>query len=499
MVQRIFSLAILLTVGATHAFAWPGELFFRNTLSQGDCNIEMYAVIGTNVWDGSRNYTTGFRGIVLSPQTLAPGQMSQANFAADGLELETPNFSYGLYEIEIVGARAITFYLDYRDADYWTGQLPYHPPTFPNGDVEILIRNNSIEIGRYEGSPDDPQYRIPIQNGATYRIWEIKHKELVYPPTGGPNLFYHFNIPFRFQTNIGGQIKVNGVSQNSPFQGSYQAGSGTTVSAEALPTIQKPDGIYSFTGWSDGIQSPIRTFTLSGDASYYNTALPFVYTANYVKYLLVSISGPRDVYCPRLKSLPCNTYTWTTSVTNGTPPYSYSWEILSSTGLWSPIAGGTSVTKTFCWMGNNPSTFQSGLRVTVRDANNQTATCTYLFTVHVGGTGGGGDMKQSNESTMNQPITYTDIANYPNPFNPTTMINYQLSKPSRVALRVYNVLGQELATLQEGVKDAGAYSVSYSAAKELNQSSGIYFACFIATPLDGSEPFVKTIKMVLSK
>jgi len=62
--------------------------------------------------------------------------------------------------------------------------------------------------------------------------------------------------------------------------------------------------------------------------------------------------------------------------------------------------------------------------------------------------------------------------NYPNPFNPSTSIQYQVSSISQVSLKVYDVLGNEVATLVNEEKPAGSYEVKFDAAE---LSSGIYF------------------------
>ncbi len=80
--------------------------------------------------------------------------------------------------------------------------------------------------------------------------------------------------------------------------------------------------------------------------------------------------------------------------------------------------------------------------------------------------------------------------NYPNPFNPTTMIRYELPLASAVSLKVYDVLGREVATLVNERQEAGAYSIPFNATA---LSSGIYFYRLQA----GN--FVATKKMMLVK
>ena len=62
------------------------------------------------------------------------------------------------------------------------------------------------------------------------------------------------------------------------------------------------------------------------------------------------------------------------------------------------------------------------------------------------------------------PETFALEANYPNPFNPTTTIQYALPEATQVRLAVYNILGQEVAVLASGMQPAGRYTVSFDAA-----------------------------------
>ena len=77
-----------------------------------------------------------------------------------------------------------------------------------------------------------------------------------------------------------------------------------------------------------------------------------------------------------------------------------------------------------------------------------------------------------NDRPSQIPAQYALYQNYPNPFNPETVIRYQIPVNSRVTLKVYDVLGRDIATLADGEQSGGTHSVLFNAA---NVSSGIYF------------------------
>jgi hypothetical protein len=103
----------------------------------------------------------------------------------------------------------------------------------------------------------------------------------------------------------------------------------------------------------------------------------------------------------------------------------------------------------------------------------------------------------NNAGVVLTPSSMKLYANYPNPFNPETVIRYTVPDASAsytVTLKIFNVLGQEIATLVNGQKSAGYYEVKWNA---LQQSSGIYFYRLSIT--DGSKTFQDIKKMVLMK
>ncbi|MCF8242357.1 MAG: T9SS type A sorting domain-containing protein [Melioribacteraceae bacterium] len=69
------------------------------------------------------------------------------------------------------------------------------------------------------------------------------------------------------------------------------------------------------------------------------------------------------------------------------------------------------------------------------------------------------------------PTDYKLSQNYPNPFNPSTKINFAIPAAGQVSLKIYNILGQEIATLLNAFRNAGTYTINWDAS---NLSSGIY-------------------------
>ena len=74
------------------------------------------------------------------------------------------------------------------------------------------------------------------------------------------------------------------------------------------------------------------------------------------------------------------------------------------------------------------------------------------------------------------PNEFTLSQNYPNPFNPSTNIHYNLGKAGMVSLRIYNLLGSEVAELVNGYQEAGSYIIEFNTSNEIyNIVSGVYF------------------------
>ena len=99
----------------------------------------------------------------------------------------------------------------------------------------------------------------------------------------------------------------------------------------------------------------------------------------------------------------------------------------------------------------------------------------------------------NNRSEINTSALVKDYKleqNYPNPFNPTTYIYYELPVSGMVSLKVYDLLGREMLSIVNEVKDAGKYKVAFDGS---NFASGVYFYRIF------SQNFVQTKRMVLIK
>ena len=105
--------------------------------------------------------------------------------------------------------------------------------------------------------------------------------------------------------------------------------------------------------------------------------------------------------------------------------------------------------------------------------------------------GSGGWANKSTESSGNNiSYDYNLAQNYPNPFNPTTTINYSIKSAGEVTLKIYDMLGTELASLVNESQEAGSYSVEFNAA---NLPSGMYVYRI------STNNFVDTKKLILLK
>ena len=102
------------------------------------------------------------------------------------------------------------------------------------------------------------------------------------------------------------------------------------------------------------------------------------------------------------------------------------------------------------------------------------------------------------ENRADLPATFALFQNVPNPFNPATLIRYELPQRGNLVLTIYNLTGQKIKTLAEGDKPAGRYTALWNGKddRDQNLASGIYFYRLEVHAVNG-EKFVATRKMSL--
>ena len=91
---------------------------------------------------------------------------------------------------------------------------------------------------------------------------------------------------------------------------------------------------------------------------------------------------------------------------------------------------------------------------------------------------------------VSRPVSFEFYQNYPNPFNPSTVICFEIPEKALVTVKIYNLLGKEISTLVDDVREAGVYQVQWNAQDFAN---GIYI-CQLNTGL-----YTKTRKLILQK
>ena len=90
------------------------------------------------------------------------------------------------------------------------------------------------------------------------------------------------------------------------------------------------------------------------------------------------------------------------------------------------------------------------------------------------------DIVVSSREGQEIPVVYTSVeaksfeikGSYPNPFNPTTNLKYEVEKAGNLKVTVHNILGQEVAELYNGYQSYGMHSITWDAS---NMASGVYY------------------------
>ena len=172
-------------------------------------------------------------------------------------------------------------------------------------------------------------------------------------------------------------------------------------------------------------------------------------------------------------------------------PSSITWLSVDTLSGTVPAGGTINVTATFDAAGLAPGDYYAEIVVQSNDpATPQVRTHAHLFVTPVTSVLEGESL----------PKEFALMQNFPNPFNPSTRIEYGLPEEANVSLKIFNVLGQEVTALAGGTQHAGYHAVEWNGTGSAGSpvSSGIYFYRFEAHSITG-QTFIMMRKMILLK
>lgn len=177
---------------------------------------------------------------------------------------------------------------------------------------------------------------------------------------------------------------------------------------------------------------------------------------------------------------------FTANVSGGTSPYNYQWQVRHENDLYFTSVGSNSPYYTHT-AGAPDGEY---IRVYVTDAN-WPSVFDEEFIVIIGL----GNKITTNVGTDHNPLAFNLSQNFPNPFNPSTIVSFSLPEPSQVNIQVYDVMGRSVSTIENGFKTAGQHHSTFIAP---GLSSGVYIARLKAVGVSGAV-FIQDVKMQLIK
>ncbi len=452
----------------------------------GNLLTRLYGATSTN---GGVSFTTNgnISDVSFNPNSMAVGQPGGENYIGDYIGITAiRNTSYavwmdgrnnnlgsftGYYPDFALLANPLNSNMVNGDSVFITATVPaikgpYTGAVKFTATLDSLPTSGNLLISFVNGKdsvtafPDSVKIRVKATGSVNPRLFKLNIKGTAsngLPPVHLRTVNLLVNSSYlNIGTNRGGsaQFKVNGITYNSTQALVFPNGSVATVQALSPFTIGTAKR-YVFVNWTDNGDTT-HNVTINS-----NVNLTAIYKT---QFRLTIVSDPGNTFGGNIFYDSAATFTFgvlsRNVLFNGTLYHFVGWNGGGGGSYTSPDSTGA----------------DSSVTWSMSQAIAETARWTTPIGIH-------------NLSTE-IPREYKLYQNYPNPFNPSTEINFDIIKDGNVKISIYNVLGQEVATIvNENVKP-GKYKADFNAE---NLASGIYFYKLV------TNDFVNIKKMVVVK
>ena len=374
--------------------------------------------------------------------------------------------------------------------NFSSGNVTVNSSTYSSGSSFNLSSSNSLNVVAIDNQTDSQGYtRIWNASGTNNSSWQIGGSVL----TNSSSYTYYANSSQNGVHITAFLMKICNLTFSGPVYGGstyysngvVQVVEGNPIQVTASDRVSSDYMYQTFASWADNssTQNP-RSFTTYSNLSVginYNNVKP----NNYYRHLTINTIVGNPVQL-----------NWSEHPNTGVTEYRIFRKVRPSGGVTSAevqigtVARGTTTFTDYDYVISNMFYYQ--LYYDVRayyQPNGSTTDPDFISTFGQIAPSYNDGQKATASATQEVPNEYS-ITNYPNPFNPTTTINYQLPENGFVTIKIYDVLGKEVATLVNENKSAGYYNVSFDASK---LTSGVYIYTITANN------FTLSKKMLLMK
>ena len=468
---------------------------YLNTMNSTGNTLTVRLETRSTIWEENHSLTND-PNFKYSDQTVVgnyTGYLIGWHFISS-IDVGNPVFGFGFYKVSNSLNNSV-FYIDYRDCEWSVeNSVPYSGRT-----CDLYLRYDG-SAGMFSYKDEQGNY-VLINSGDELRIWEIKQK---IPP---------INVTNGFQNYSTNNLRVYSINNNPTLiwetNPDYQNITGYQMCRAYTPENDPANEtdfqeIANVTSANLNFNDQAVTELETNNLTDHSTITYKIKAFNGSNYLYssnqVSVHGYTDwsktLICTSVNNHPKLIWAKFTDNIGNSTVYSYNIYKRRSGGSYTLIGTASSTVTSFTdgseflYSIGNTKTYVSYYVTAIYDhvpqesipSNSVSKAVNEWMNKSVG----------QEDKKLENDFSFSLAQNHPNPFNPSTQISYQIPANSFVTLRVYDVLGNEIAVLVNEWKEPGSYNAQFTiSGKQL--ASGMYFYKIEA----GS--FNQTKKLILMK